>query len=130
MSVQITVVEPSVSTAESLRTMTLRFAMRCIPSESTIVVIAVSPSGTAATPSATASSSTPTSAAAVIALSGEQRRRYDDRDGDDRDAEHLAGAVELALERRALRLGLPQRAAMWPISVAQPVAVTIARPRP
>ena len=42
----------------SLRTITFRFAIRCIPSESTIVVTAVRPSGTAATASETASSST------------------------------------------------------------------------
>ena len=54
LSVQIVVVEPRVSTAESLRTITLRPAMRCVPSDSTIVVIAVRPSGTAATASETA----------------------------------------------------------------------------
>ena len=53
LSVQMTVAEPSVSTAASLRMMTLRLAMRRMPSESTTVVTADRLSGTAATPSAT-----------------------------------------------------------------------------
>ena len=53
LSVQMTVAEPSVSTAASLRTIALRLAMRCMPSDSTTVVTAGSPSGTAATASET-----------------------------------------------------------------------------
>jgi len=56
LSVQMTVAAPSVSTAASLRMMAPRFAIRCIPSASVIVVIAGSPSGIAATARLTASS--------------------------------------------------------------------------
>ena len=58
LSVQMTVAEPSVSTAASVRTIAFRFAMRWVPSESTTVVTAASPSGTAATASAMAYSRT------------------------------------------------------------------------
>jgi hypothetical protein len=49
LSEQMTVTEPSVSTALSLRVIALRRAMRCTPSASVIVRIAGSPSGMAAT---------------------------------------------------------------------------------
>ena len=55
LSVQITVAEPSVSTAASLRMMAPRLAMRCMPRASVMVVIAGSPSGIAATARLTAS---------------------------------------------------------------------------
>ena len=53
LSVQMTVTEPSVSTAASRRTSTRRSAIRCMPSASAIVMIAGKPSGTAATASET-----------------------------------------------------------------------------
>ena len=53
LSLAMTVAEPSVSTAASRRTIALRFAMRCMPSESTTVVTAARPSGTAETASET-----------------------------------------------------------------------------
>ena len=53
LSEQITVTEPSVSTAGSRRTIALRLAMRCTPSASVIVMIAGSPSGMAEATSAT-----------------------------------------------------------------------------
>ena len=49
LSEQITVVQPSVSTAASLRTMAWRLAMRCMPSARVTVTTAGSPSGMAAT---------------------------------------------------------------------------------
>ena len=54
LSVQMTCAQPSVSTAGRRRTSALRRAMRVVPSASTIVVTAGSPSGIAATASATA----------------------------------------------------------------------------
>ena len=56
LSVQITVVLPSVSTAGSWRTTARRPAIRCTPTASAIVTIAGSPSGIAATASAIAAS--------------------------------------------------------------------------
>jgi len=65
LSEQMTVAEPSACTADSLRMITRRRAIRSVPRESTMVVIAVRPSGTAATARATASSRTDTSAGSV-----------------------------------------------------------------
>ena len=53
LSLAMTVAEPSVSTAERRRTMALRRAIRCMPSDRTTVVTAASPSGTADTASDT-----------------------------------------------------------------------------
>ena len=124
-------VEPSVSTEESLRTITLRSAMRCVPSDSTMVVIAVRPSGTAATASDTASSRTSTRS--VSECSSSTRR--------------MVAPIAMAIAITATPSSLPVRSssfwsgvstssASWsdpailPSSVARPVAVTIARPRP
>ena len=49
LSEQITVTEPSVSTAGRRRMMALRRAMRCTPMASTMVMMAGRPSGIAAT---------------------------------------------------------------------------------
>ena len=131
LSEQIVVVEPRVSTDESLRTITLRSAMRCVPSDSTMVVIAVSPSGTAATASETASSSTSTSSVS-------DRRSCTTR---------MVTLITMAMAITAMPSSLPVRSsslcsgvatssvawsepAILPISVAGPVAVTSARPRP
>ena len=46
LALQITLVEPSVSTAASRRTMAPRLAMRCIPTASAIVIATGRPSGT------------------------------------------------------------------------------------
>ena len=54
LSEQITVVQPSVSTDGSLRTMALRLTIWRVPSARHVVTTAGSPSGMAATPSATA----------------------------------------------------------------------------
>jgi len=52
LSVQMTVVEPSVSTAGRRRTSELARAIRCTPSASVMVATAGRPSGTAAIASA------------------------------------------------------------------------------
>ena len=54
LSEQMTCVQPSVSTAESLRTMAWRLAILVTPSDSTMVTTATRPSGMAATASETA----------------------------------------------------------------------------
>ena len=54
LSEQMTVTEPSVSTAGSLRMSTLRFSIRWAPRASAIVTTAGRPSGTAATAMLTA----------------------------------------------------------------------------
>ena len=56
LSVQMKVVDPSVSTAWSRRTIALRLAMRRTPSDSETVTIAGRPSGIAATASEIATS--------------------------------------------------------------------------
>ena len=125
---QITVAEPSVSTAASLRMMACRRAMRCTPSASTAVTIAGSPSGTAATASATP----------MIITSMERRQpsRVDEDDrGDhhDRDHDHASRAlpVRSSSAARASPLArLFEQSGDAPISVGMPVAVTTARPWP
>ena len=133
LSEQITDAEPSVSTDDSFFTIACRRAMRCTPSASTTDRIAGRPSGTAATASETPSSSTSTTSRRRRDVGGEQDRA-DDHDGDRRSTampEHAPDAVDLALQRRALLLGARRAgAATLPISVAMPVAVTTARPRP
>ena len=73
LSDAMTVAEPSVSTAARWRTMALRLAMRCTPSDSTAVTTAGSPSGTAATASATPRISTSKSAADAADVLDERR---------------------------------------------------------
>ena len=58
LSLQMTVVDPRVSTEASCLTIALRFAIRCAPTARVTVTTAGRPSGIAATASATASSST------------------------------------------------------------------------
>ena len=58
LSVQITVVQPRVSTDDSRRTSAFRAAMRCTPRARAMVTMAGSPSGTAATASETEASTT------------------------------------------------------------------------
>ena len=131
LSLAITVAEPSVSTAASRRTMALRFAMRCMPSDSTTVVTAASPSGTAETASDTVYSSTPTSTAVVssrwitrivtptttaMAITIAPRMRPS------RSSSRCSGVRSCSVARRS--------AAILPNSVSIPVAVTTARPWP
>ena len=66
----------------------------------------------------------------VLEVGGEHDRGHDhERDHDHGDAEGAADPVDLALERRLLRLGLPEQPGHVAISVAIPVAVTTALPR-
>jgi hypothetical protein len=60
LSVQMTVVDPSVSTAGSRRVTARRCAIRCTPTARAMVTIAGSPSGIAATASETAASTAST----------------------------------------------------------------------
>ncbi len=131
LSLAITVAEPSVSTADSRRTMALRRAIRCMPSDSTTVVTAASPSGTAETASETVYSSTPTSTAVVMS----------------RCISRIVAPTTMAMTMTMAPRILPRRSssrcsgvgsgsvacsrpAMRPNSVCMPVATTTARPRP
>ena len=85
LSVQMTVAQPSVSTAGSLRIRTWRAAIRWTPIASAMVTIAGSPSGTAATASDTADMKT--------SSSGRPRTRPEHRDDrDDAEAERRAAS--------------------------------------
>ena len=101
LSVQITVVSPSVSTEDRRRTSALRFAIRCVASASDSVTVGSSPSGTSAT--MTPIANTNRSSSAIPPQPGD-----DEEDAADRDREHRhepRHAVDLALERAALALG-------------------------
>ena len=128
LSEAMTVAEPSVSTAARCRTIAFRRAMRCTPIESTAVTTAGKPSGTAATASATPRINTSKNrGSAAHVLDEDDRRDHDDGDDDDDEAQHLAGAIELPLQRRGFVGRLLQAGpAMRPISVRIPVAVTTA----
>ena len=112
--------------------MAFRRAIRCTPIDSTAVTTAGRPSGTAATASATPRISTSKKRReAADVLDDDDRRDHHDRDDDDDEAEHLADAIELLLQRRRSRVGrVLSMPAMRPISVCMPVATTTARPRP
>ena len=131
LSEQITDAEPSVSTDESLFTIARRRAIRCTPSASTTDSTAGSPSGTAATASATPTSSTETMSEAVrisavsriavttttaIAITAIPSMRPI------RSTSRCSGVLCASMR--------PSSRATLPISVAIPVAVTTARPRP
>ena len=110
MSDAMTVAEPRVSTAARCRTMALRRAIRWTPIESTAVTTAGRPSGTAATASATPRMSTskkrgaPRTCSTRIIVDD-----HDDGDGDHREAENLAGAIEFPLQRCRFVRGLLQK---------------------
>jgi hypothetical protein len=108
LSEQITVAQPRVSTAESLRTTAPRWAMRCIPSARVIDVIAGSPSGIAATATLTAVSSS-------TCHCDEAPREADDEErGADAHAQpedHRAEIVEALFEGRALLLDVGEQLA-------------------
>ncbi len=98
LSEQMTVAEPSACTADSLRMITRRRAIRSVPRESTIVVIAVRPSGTAATARATASSSTDTRAGSVrTCWTSDDGHGHDEGDRDDDPAEEPPHLRQLPL---------------------------------
>ena len=101
----ITLAEPSVSTAARWRTIALRRAMRCTPSESTAVTTAGSPSGHRRDGERHAEDQHVDERRRVPRMSSTSDDRHDHHDGDHDDdgAEQLAGAIELALQRRRLR---------------------------
>ena len=126
LSVQITVTEPSVSTAESRRMIAPRPAMRCMPTASAMVIATGRPSGTIDTiwliatistsgsgsarhsPSSTTSTNRPSEAATSIRPKRSRRR-----------SSGVFGSSAPSV-----------RPAMRPTSVRLPVATTSARARP
>ena len=131
LSEQITEADPSVSTEDSRLTMALRAAMRCTPIASTTDSTAGSPSGTAATASDTPSSST-SSRSRALRIS----------DSSTTDATTMTAMMSTAVpSMRPIRAtsrwsGVgsssvrSSMAAIAPICVSIPVAVTSARPLP
>ena len=127
LSVQITVTEPSASTAGSRRTMALRRAMLCTPSASVIVMIAGRPSGIAATARPTAARNM---SAALYSRTSRPKAKVS------------------PASPRMIRVSLRAKPAIWrrsgvssvstsassvptlPISVASPVATTMPLPSP
>ena len=107
LSVQMTVVDPSDSTAGSRRTSACRAAMRRTPTASAIVATAGRASGTAATASAMPVSSTSAERRALPGAEAGDERRDAERQPDQSPSER----VEPALERRALDIdGADERA--------------------
>ena len=98
LSVQITVVSPSVSTDDRRRTSALRFAIRCVASASESVTVGSSPSGTSAT--VTPIANTNRSVRPIPASAGDDEEQPADRDREQRHDPRQV--VELALERAAL----------------------------
>ncbi len=131
LSEQMMVVEPSVSTEESRRTMTFRAAMRRVPSDRTTVVMAVSPSGTAATARDTARRSTSTrsprarrcsTSTSVTAIATAMAMTAAPSSFPTRSSSFCSGVAPSPVAR--------SEAAILPSSVRSPVPVTTARPRP
>ena len=126
LSVQTTVVEPSVSTAGSLRTSACRLAMRRIPTASAIVATAGSASGTAATASAMPVSTTrPNGApwiAPNVATTAATTRVSQTRRWPSASSRRSSGVRSSGID--------PTSVPMRPTSVAAPVATTTARPVP
>ena len=129
LSEAITVAEPSVSTAGSLRTIAWRRAIRCTPSASTAVTTPAGPPGRPR-PRAPRRGS-------AHRDGGEIAHPLDDNDGDDDDrgddqdddAEQLAGRSSSGWSG-VVGPGFARSPAILPISVCIPVAVTTAVPRP
>ena len=101
LSLQITVVEPSVSTADSRRTMAPRAAMRCMPTASAMVIATGRPSGTIDTIWLIATIST--------SASGSSRHRPEQHDHDEqpqrRRHQPAAELLDAPLQRRLRLLG-------------------------
>ena len=110
LSDAITDADPSVSTALRWRTIAFRRAIRCTPIDSTTVTTAGRPSGTAATASATPRIRTSNNAerpwtcstTTIVAIMTTAMTI-------DHQAQHLADAIELLLERRRLGRNLGQQ---------------------
>lgn len=126
LSLQIVVVEPSVSTAERRRTIAPRAAIRCMPTASAIVIATGRPSGTIDTIWLIATISTSaignsrhmpsntTTTKRPIAAPTSQRPNCSMRT-----SSGVGGSTAAAVS-----------SAIWPTSVCTPVATTTARARP
>ena len=127
LSVQMTVVEPSVSTLESFLTSTLRFAMRCAATESAIVSVGSSPSGTLATMMPIAKTAAPSVSMPTKSLPSAKKKMP-----------RPTAIIEMSCESRAMFFcsgesrssTLCVSPAILPNSVRMPVAYTTARPWP
>ena len=128
LSEQIIWVQPSVSTAVSLRTIAWFLLIRVTPIESRIVTTALSPSGIAATASETAiinvsSTALPPLRTRFTAKTNAQIARII------ADSFRL-NSFSLICSGVSSSFALESASAMAPISVSIPVPVTTARPRP
>ena len=108
LSEQMTVTEPSVSTAGRRRMMALRRAMRSTPIASVIVMTAGRPSGMAATASADRGQE---HLAEAVAADQDPERKGQRRESEDRAGEPAGEARHLAKQRRGQRLDLRQQLA-------------------
>ena len=101
--------EPSVSTAARCRTMALRRAMRCTPIDSTAVTTAGQALGHRRNSQRDAEDQdVEEGGGAAHVLDQDDRGDHDDGDRHHDEAEDLAGAIQLALQRRPLLFGLLQ----------------------
>ncbi len=126
LSAQITVVDPSVSTAARRRTMARRAAIRCIPTARAAVIATGSPSGTietswlTATMRIVANGSPRTSPTTTMTTKRTRAATVSQRP-----------SCEIRRSRGVAGSGASRASeASWPSSVADPVATTTARPRP
>ncbi len=126
LSVQMTVVDPSVSTVGSLRTSAWRFTMRCTPTASEIVTTAGSASGTTATASAMPKMTSSTTFSPRARPSATMNAMM----------QTAASASMWPILSRFFCSGVgpdftvPSRPAIVPNSVFMPVSATTAVPRP
>ena len=126
LSVQITVVEPRVSTAGSRRTRTRMPAMRCIPRARVMVVTASSPSGTAAM-----ASEMPTSSMYRNGWPRSQPARTITRPSARTTPTSTRPSWASFRSSGVSRSpASSMRVPIFPTSLRMPVAVTIIRPRP
>ncbi len=126
LSVQITVVSPSVSTAESRRTIALRRAIRCVASASESVTVGSRPSGTLATMTPIANRKR--SVAPIPSVPASRKNAAP--------SETESSATTRVIRRISSSSGLSWRSApavsvvMRPSSVCMPVAATSASAAP
>ena len=127
LSEQITVTEPSVSTAGSLRISAWRRSIRCAPSDSAIVTTAVSASGTAATARLTAVNS---SSLMSLWPRIRPRAKITATRISAAPASHLPSLFRRCCSGVCSCTTPWIIVAMWPSSVCMPVSVTANSPRP
>ncbi len=131
LSEHTTEADPNVSTDDSFLTIARSPAMRCTPKASTTDRIAGSPSGTAATASDTPTSNTSTRSEASP-MSVVSRMAATTTTAMTTTASPRVRPIRSTSRCSGVRSSSvwPSRRATVPISVAMPVAVTTARPRP